>query len=253
MAVGIIKLETWWQALLVAIFFTSSCATGVAQPVVEAPSYEDALQALGLPPKADGDLDTAWEYYLFLQSDACGGGVDELCELYERTAIDAYIASELQKFVGQVREESRPFGLEYREFSESEQVIKASDDSWLQGTLARITWFDISTYGADADKAAFILVQHSNNTEWQAQALELMRAAQLQGGTDPRNIALLHDRIAIRKGEPQRYATQGNCSGAGSWAPSETEDFGTVDSRRAEMGLAPLSDYVEQMEAMCGG
>jgi hypothetical protein len=62
------------------------------------------------------------------------------------------------------------------------------------------------------------------------------------------NLAYLTDRVLVAQKKPQRYGTQARPEG-GKMVPFPIEDEAKVDERRAELGLAPLADYLKQMES----
>jgi len=55
--------------------------------------------------------------------------------------------------------------------------------------------------------------------------------------------AYLTDRVQVAEGRPQVYGTQFH----NALQPLSIEDPARVDERRAEVGLPPLAEYVEQM------
>jgi CubicO group peptidase (beta-lactamase class C family) len=127
----------------------------------------------------------------------------------------------------------------------------------LQSLLKTHGWFTISEWGAQADRQAWLLVQHADNDpEFQAHVLSLLAPLVKQRETSPSNFAYLHDRVAasfqdITKRRPQLFGTQGNCVGPGRWEPLPIEDAENVDLRRAEFGLPPLKDYIESFKTIC--
>ncbi len=128
---------------------------------------------------------------------------------------------------------------------EHEQCVNAhANAEWLKGEIAKQGWPTISRDGAEADKAAWILVQHADHDpQFQKDVLERLTALRTKGETNPSNYAYLHDRVAANAGREQRYGTQGGCK-AGQWTVKPLEDPANVDRRRADVGLKPLADYV---------
>ena len=51
--------------------------------------------------------------------------------------------------------------------------------------------------------------------------------------------------------EPQRYGTQGHCTGAGTWEPWPCEDPARLDERRASVGLEPEAAYIARFKDIC--
>jgi hypothetical protein len=122
---------------------------------------------------------------------------------------------------------------------------------WLRAEIAKIGWFDIPTYGAAADDAAWLLTQHADlNPDFQREVLAKLHALPA-GSTSQKNLAFLHDRVAGADGKPQRYGTQGNCQPDGSWQPKPSEDPERLDERRKSLGLAPIAEHALRMRQNC--
>jgi hypothetical protein len=66
-----------------------------------------------------------------------------------------------------------------------------------------------------------------------------------QKNIPPSYQALLEDRIAISKGKKQKYGTQIGTDKNGKYYVEPIEDPKNVDSRRASIGLGPLSEYLK--------
>jgi hypothetical protein len=129
-----------------------------------------------------------------------------------------------------------------------------ANTAWLRARLKTHGWFTIPDYGKEADSAAFLIVQHADNDPaFQAEVLPLLEKLALEGKTQPINYAMLFDRVAIGERRPQRYGSQGTCTGPGVWTPFKTEDSADLDQRRATMGLKPLADYVAGISARACG
>ncbi len=129
-----------------------------------------------------------------------------------------------------------------------------ANTAWMKRQVAEIGWFRIAEYGAAADDAAWLLVQHADlEIEFQQQVLATLETLWREGETNPRNFAYLHDRVAMKTGALSRYGTQGDCNReTGLWAPFEMEDgLDAVNARRAEVGLDPLVPVLENTRQMC--
>lgn len=127
----------------------------------------------------------------------------------------------------------------------------------LKKLLEKYDWFRISDFGERADNDAWLLVQHADHDrDFQKLVLERLERLWKIGETAPPHYAYLFDRVAVSWGEPserrpQRYGTQGKCSGPGEWEPVPIDDVANVDKRRAEVGLPPMSKYKEQFKEIC--
>lgn len=132
-------------------------------------------------------------------------------------------------------------------------AIDSAAAAWLRQALTGVGWFDIQTYGKDADQAAWLIAEHADSDpEAQLLALNRMGAAVVDKQSNPANFAYLWDRVALNSGRPQRYGTQMRCVGR-TWAPvSPVEEPAKLDERRRWVGLAPEADYARTGAKVCG-
>jgi hypothetical protein len=157
-------------------------------------------------------------------------------ELFRRVFADQYqLTREAPASLGQAGE---------ARLSADVRALAAANAEWLKSVLARIGWFGIGRYGAEASQAAWLIVQHSDHDPaWQREVLEMLRPRVARGDMQASYFAYLVDRVAVNAGEPQTYGTQGRCLGPGDWQPRDLVDPGNLDRRRAEVGLGPIADY----------
>jgi len=113
-------------------------------------------------------------------------------------------------------------------------------------------WFTISEVGKETATSAWLLVQHADqNPAFQEEVLKKMNALP-PGEVDPKNIAYLDDRVAVKAGRPQLYGTQFHCvDGKPQPQGADAMDLPETDRRRAELGLAPVAEYAKNFEANC--
>jgi len=108
-------------------------------------------------------------------------------------------------------------------------------------------WPGPALVGRDGTEAAFLIVQHAD-LAFQKKALPLVRKAYQRGELSGQSLALLTDRVRVGEGKPQLYGTQANIQN-GEITFHPIADSAQVDQRRAELGMPPLSEYIEQMKA----
>jgi hypothetical protein len=98
-----------------------------------------------------------------------------------------------------------------------------------------------------ADERAHIvwmLAQHADHDRaFQLRCLELLKRAVAEGEASPCNLAYLTDRVLLADDEPQIYGTQLTARND-ELAPRRLRDPGTVDQRRAALGLETLNAYL---------
>jgi len=133
-------------------------------------------------------------------------------------------------------------------------AIDTAAAAWLKQVLATVAWFDIKTYGKDADQAAWLIAEHADaDPEAQLLALNRMGVQVIDKQSNAANFAYLWDRVALNADRPQRYGTQMRCIGK-TWTPvSPVEDLAKLDERRKWVGLAAEADYARTGAKVCGG
>ncbi len=106
-------------------------------------------------------------------------------------------------------------------------------------------WLGSEDIGDDANSTLFIVIQHAD-LKTQEKYLPLMRNAVKNGKAKARSLALLEDRVALREGKKQIYGTQvfQNIK-TNEYFVLPLDDPYNVDLKRAEVGLQPLSVYLE--------
>jgi hypothetical protein len=128
--------------------------------------------------------------------------------------------------------------------------VDATNTRWLADVVARRGWPGRTIVGEDGADAAFLLVQHADaDTAFQVRALPLLARAYRAGEATGQQFALLTDRVATARGQPQVYGTQARFV-AGRTELKPIGDSAGVDARRASVGLLPLRDYLRLVDSM---
>lgn len=129
----------------------------------------------------------------------------------------------------------------------------AANREWLRGAVARRGWFTIDRYGADADRAAWLIVQHSDaDLAFKRQMITLIEPLALGGQSRKEAFPSMYDRWAAAAHELQRFGLQGSCKAKGVWEPLPIEDPAHIDDRRREYGIArSFADEVKENSAGC--
>jgi hypothetical protein len=113
----------------------------------------------------------------------------------------------------------------------------------LKMLLGSSPWFSKDEIGSKGLEAAFILVQHSPDYEFQKRSLPFIEKQAKNGDVSMQDYALLLDRTLMHDNNPQKYGTQ-VIEVKGEWVPDQIEDELNVDKRRSEIGLFPMQQYV---------
>lgn len=93
-------------------------------------------------------------------------------------------------------------------------------------------------------EVAFLVIQHSD-IETQEKYLPILKEAADKGELSWSSLALLIDRIRVRKGEKRIYGSQVRQKEDGTYELFPIEDEPNVNKRRADVGLGPLEEYLE--------
>lgn len=187
-----------------------------------------------------------------------------LAELYRRMAEDQFARIDsltLKPFFGPGAHTAWEKGLGEAELAYVGATIEGewcpidhADAAWLKADLRAHGWFTISAYGADADRAAWSIVQHArHDLPFQKEALAMLEPLWRSGETNGQNFAALYDQTALAEGRPARFGVVGECTAPGVWTPAPQEDPAATDEWRAKAGLPPLADYVAARGRGCTG
>lgn len=138
------------------------------------------------------------------------------------------------------------------------QKIDEFNTAKLQNMLKNRGWFRDDLDGRGAANDAWLIAQHADrNPEFQKDVLKLIEAQLESPGVSKSNYAYLYDRVQMNTAhtdgtEPLlRYATQGRCTGPGTWENYPVEEPERIDALRAEVGLGTLADYKSRFKDMC--
>lgn len=113
--------------------------------------------------------------------------------------------------------------------------------------IAKHGWLGPQDVGMNASQGLFLIIQHAD-LKTQEAYLPIIRTAEKQGKLLSSNLAILEDRVRMRKGLKQLYGSQGfsdKKTGKKYFYPIEAPDG--VDDRRKSMGLIPMQEYAKAM------
>jgi hypothetical protein len=131
-------------------------------------------------------------------------------------------------------------------------AIDLANAAWLKADLQAHGWYRISTYGADADGAAWSIVQHArHDLAFQEDVLAMLEPLWRSGDTKGANYASLYDQTAHLTGRPDRFGIDGECTAPGVWTPAPQEDPSATDGWRQRAGMPPLADYIATRRRGC--
>lgn len=114
--------------------------------------------------------------------------------------------------------------------------------------VENIGFLGISKVGKEGSHNAWLLVQHTPDSEFMKMYLQMMEE-QDEGEYDKVNHAYLKDRVLLNDGKPQLYGTQlVNDKVTGKPVLYEVEDRENLNKRREEIGLETIEEYLRNFE-----
>ncbi|MFB9411625.1 DUF6624 domain-containing protein [Dactylosporangium matsuzakiense] len=123
--------------------------------------------------------------------------------------------------------------------------VAARNGDRLADILDEHGWPTADLVGPEAARRAWLIAQHADRQlHVQRRALALLSEAVGAGRADPAQLAMLHDRVSVNEGRPQRYGTQIAGVVDGAPVPWPCEDPDRMDERRARVGLDPFAVHV---------
>jgi hypothetical protein len=185
-----------------------------------------------------------------------------LAELYRRMAEDQFANIDsvaLRQFLGPGVHTTWEKGLDDAALAyvdatiESEGCpIKLANTAWLKSDLRDHGWYRISIYGADADRAAWLIVQHArHDLPFQEEVVAILEPLWQSGETKGENFAMLYDQTAHYHKRPGRFGVWGDCTAPGVWTPAPLDDRGATDEWRAKAGMPPFAQYIATQSRGC--
>ena len=117
----------------------------------------------------------------------------------------------------------------------------------VSGILNEYGWLSVEQVGQMANRTLFLVTQHADAVPGtQEKYLPMIRKAVTANKASAAHLAMLEDRIAIGKGEPQIYGSQmTRIAGTETYQVAPIRDPNSVDERRAKVGLASMNEYVK--------
>ena len=110
--------------------------------------------------------------------------------------------------------------------------------------LEKRGWPPVEEIGAKGSQAIFLVIQHADSAI-QEKYLPVVRKAVDDKNLDKGALAMLEDRILLRRGQKQIYGTQLITIDNGFTYVRPMIDPEHVDERRRQMGMKPMSEYLK--------
>lgn len=129
------------------------------------------------------------------------------------------------------------------------RAIRAKDSTNLivvERILSERGWLGPDVVGVKGNSTLFLVIQHADLAT-QEKYIPMLRDAVSRGDARGADLALMEDRVLLRKGKRQIYGSQiGFDQATGQRYLSPVEDPDGLDERRASVGLGPIADYLDR-------
>lgn len=141
---------------------------------------------------------------------------------------------------------------ELKYFLKNIEQIDKKNSQEIRRILSTWGWPGKTLFGDLTAKNFWLLVQHADlSPDIQTTALKLIEQKRNTPDSDPKSYAYLWDRIKTHQNLPQRYGTQGRCTGKHKWEPFTLEDTVHVNQLRSAVGLESLEKYQKLISDFC--
>lgn len=179
----------------------------------------------------------------------------DVAQLFNLAADDQLARASLSTFKSPIVQGLSPPARELYDQLVARDAVMADARSreWLRATVARRGWFTISRDGEDADAAAQLIVQHSDeDLAFKGEMIALIEPLVEKGESRRSFFPYMYDRWAAAVGKPLRFGFQGACKGKGVWEPLPIQDPEHLDERRRLYGVPrSFADEVKANAARC--
>ena len=177
---------------------------------------------------------------------------EDLNALADKKAEEEGINIQLMKELAQIRITDQAQRKEMRNFEwgspemDSLWALQNYSDSVnlvrIEEMIAEYGYPGKSLVGEGQASTAFLVIQHAHQ-EAQEKYLPLLKEEANKGEIRWASVALLIDRVYLKRGDKQVYGSQINRTEDGEFYVMRLEDPENINKKRAEVGLGPIDDY----------
>jgi hypothetical protein len=134
-----------------------------------------------------------------------------------------------------------------RRSSDSTQFVSYIDScnlAQVESLISKYGWLGKSFVGARGNQTVFLVIQHADSAT-QEKYFPLLQKSVAEGESDASNMAMMQDRILMRRGKKQIYGSQVVFSKTGEQVFHPIEDEKNVNIRREKVGMMPIEEYAK--------
>lgn len=124
------------------------------------------------------------------------------------------------------------------------RYIDSCNQVYVKGLIDKYGWPGKSFVGAKGNQTVFLVIQHADSATQEKYFPQLQQSV-MQKESSVTDMAMMQDRILMRRGEKQIYGSQIVTDGNGGWKFYPIEDEKNVNIRRAKIGMQPIEEYAK--------
>ena len=135
----------------------------------------------------------------------------------------------------------------------NEKIDKVNSDN-IKAIISEIGWPSAKKIGAENERSAWLIIQHSPDEAFQKKCLALMK----KESANEKFIAYLEDRLRVFDNKKQLYGTQFYFDSDGKLVPRPIYNIKELEFRRMKVGLGSFKKYSEKIvksfknHSLCG-
>jgi polyhydroxyalkanoate synthesis regulator phasin len=176
--------------------------------------------------------------------------VDLQDELVEMGRMDQEFRARLMPVIANT-DYSQPPSPEFLALIEEQNELDSKNSSRLREIVNEFGWPGRSIAGEAGSEAAQLMLQHATLEQQKVMAPSFREAVE-RGDADAADLAALEDSILVGDGQGQLYGTEIVNGPDGQLQVATIQDPDNLDARRASVGLSPMDEYIERIEAELG-
>lgn len=161
------------------------------------------------------------------------------------------MGKEDQKYRAEIQEQSKKGNYNasaVKELWKKQSIIDAKNLKRSEEIIAEYGYPSKKLVGKKAAKSIFLVIQHAQ-LRYQQKYIPLFQEAVKSGDLEMKTLALMLDRVAVRKGRPQIYGTQiSEDQKTGKLTFDQIVDERKVNKRRAHIGLPSIESYAKRFD-----
>lgn len=160
-------------------------------------------------------------------------------QLFAQSTIDTAAIKKELKSIYERDQKTRKHG----DSTEFVNYIDSCNQVQVKLLIDKYGWLGKSVIG-NYNQVLFLVIQHADSAT-QEKYFPLLQQSVSEGESSVIDLAMMQDRLLMRRGQNQIYGSQVVTDGNGGWKFFPIEDERNVNIRRAKIGMEPIEEYAK--------